>query len=136
VDCRVFVGTWSKRVVTHNRLRYLWLFQALHVAEQIMNLIRVELEHRHGWVTGLYPFRQSFAKGFHRVAQMQGSEWRRDLQWALRHPVDGMASRTIVQGEGLAALLGRRRGHRWTHHEKSKSNMVQMNLHFLDHFRG
>jgi hypothetical protein len=53
----------------------------------------------------------------------------------MRHPVDGMASRAIGQRESLAALLGGRRGYRRAHHEKSKSNMVQMNLHFSDRFR-
>src|SRR4051812_42087494 len=95
-----------------------------------MNLVRVEPELRHRWVARGNAFRQGLPEGFDRVAQVQGPEGWCDLQRALRHLVDRMASRTIVQGEGLAALLCGRSGHRGAHHEKSKSNSKQMNLHF------
>jgi hypothetical protein len=63
---------------------------------------------------------------------MQGSEWRRDPERTLGHRVNGMASGAIGESERLAALLGRGRCHRRTHHEERKTNLIQTNLHLAD----
>jgi hypothetical protein len=63
--------------------------------QQIVNLIRIELERRHCWMTGLDAFGKSLAKGLHRVAQMQGSKRGRDLERALSRSIDGVAPHVI-----------------------------------------
>src|SRR5260370_41791486 len=108
------------------------LFAGLQIGQQVMNLIRIELEHRHCRVTGFDAFGQSLAESLHRVAKVQGSEWWRDLEWTLSNPIDGVAARAIGERERLAALLGRRHGQRRTHHEERKTNLVQMNLHLAE----
>ncbi len=81
-------------------------------------------------MTRLDAFGQSLAKGFDRVAQMQGSERGRDLERTLGHAIDGVAPRAIGQRECLAALLSRRRRQHRTHHNKRETNLINMNLHW------
>ena len=78
-----------------------------------MNLVRLELELRHGRMAGIDALGQSFGEGFGRVAVVQASEWRRDFQRALSDPIDGVAARAIGERERLAALFGRRGGQSW-----------------------
>ena len=106
------------------------LFETLHIRQQIVNLVRIELERRHCRMAGLDAFGESLAETFDWVAQMQGSEWWRDLERALSHSIDRVAPRAISLRERLAALLGRRHGQRRTYHEKRKTNLVNMNLHW------
>ena len=72
------------------------LFEGFQIRQQVVNLVRVKLKLRHGRMAGFDAFGQSLAKGLNRVAQMQGSERRRDLERALGYPIDGVAPRAIV----------------------------------------
>jgi len=105
------------------------LFEGLQIGQQVIDLVRIELERRHCRVTGFDAFGQSLAECFDRVTQMQGSEWWRDLERTLSHLIDGMAPRAIVERKRFAALFGRRHGQRRTYHEERKTNLAQMNLH-------
>jgi hypothetical protein len=59
-----------------------------------MNLVGVELEGRHCRMTGIDALGESL-EGFRPVAQMQHSEWWRDLEGAWSHAIDEVAPCTI-----------------------------------------
>jgi hypothetical protein len=59
------------------------LFEALRTGHQIMNLVGIQLERRQRRMTGFDTFSKGLTESFHRVAQMQGPEWWRDLERAL-----------------------------------------------------
>src|SRR5258708_14707784 len=76
-------------------------------------------------MTGVNALGERLAQGFDGVAQMQGSEWWRDLERTLSNPIDGVAPRAIGQRESLAALLGRRRGERRRYQHQRDERLAQ-----------
>ena len=56
------------------------LFEGLQIGQQIVDLVRIELELRHGRMAGHDAFGESLGKGFDSIALMQGSERWRDLE--------------------------------------------------------
>jgi hypothetical protein len=95
-----------------------------------VNLVRIKLKLRHFRMTGNDALGKCFGEGFDGIAKVQSAEWRRDLERAFSHPIDGVAPGTIVLRKRLAALFGRRGGQGWTHDEESKTNLVQVYFHF------
>src|SRR4051812_3564470 len=91
------------------RLTYVRLFQGLHVTEQIVDLVRIQLEYGHRGVAGFDAFRQAFGESFHRVAQMQGAERRSDLERARTDAVYGVTAGAVGERKGLAPLAQRER---------------------------
>jgi len=81
------------------------LFQRLQIRQQVVNLIGIELKFRHGRMAGLNALGERLSQCFYRITLVESPERRRDLERALAHPVDGVTSCAIIDGEGLAALL-------------------------------
>ena len=111
------------------------LLQRLHVRQQVVNLVGIELKLRHGRMTGLDTLGQRLRDGLDRVAVVQCPERRRDLERARRYLVDGVAPRAIIQRKSLAALLvrGSRRGRaqrqqRQRQRHQNSSNHVELQL--------
>src|SRR5262245_35569095 len=100
---RVSPGSWSAGPCSPCSGPYR-LFESLQIGQQIVNLIWIELESGHVVVAGVDAFSQGLTERLDRVALVQGSERRSDLEWAFGYPVDGVAARAIGSGEGLAPL--------------------------------
>jgi len=73
-----------------------------------MDLVGIELEHRHGGMPGLDPLRQGFPERLDWIAVVQGPKWWCDLERALSDAVNRVTPRAIVQRKHLAALFGGR----------------------------
>ena len=58
------------------------LFEGLQIRQQVTNLVRIELELRHGRMAGLNAFGERFGQCFYRIALVQRPERRRDLERA------------------------------------------------------
>src|SRR4051794_40465669 len=82
-------------------------FERLEIGDDVADLPRIEPELRHGRMAGGDSLGQRFGEIFDRIALMQGSERRRDLQWASRRLVDRMAVGAVGEHESEATLLGR-----------------------------
>lgn len=83
------------------------LFQRFQIREQVVDLVRTELEFRHGRVTGHDAFGKRLTKGLDGIALMERSERRRGMKRALTGPVDRVAPRAMRSGVDPAALFGR-----------------------------
>ena len=59
------------------------LFEGLQIRQQVVDLIGIELELRHGRMAGLDAFGERLSEGFDRIAHVQCPERRRDLERAL-----------------------------------------------------
>src|SRR5262245_18360737 len=86
---------------------FLSLFECLQIRQQIVDLVRIELELRHGRMSGLDAFGERLRQVCYRIALVQGPERRRNLERALADAVDGVTPCAIVECERLAALLFR-----------------------------
>jgi len=79
-------------------------FQSFEVGDQVLDLVRVEAELRHGRMTGHNALSQGFLKVLDWVAGVQGAEGRRDRQRAVSGAADGVAAGAIGLHETLSHL--------------------------------
>src|SRR5262249_5346412 len=84
-------------------------------------------------VAGVDAFSQGLTERLDRVALVQGSERRSDLEWAFGYPVDGVAARAIGSGKGLAPLLGLAGRQRRRHQKYRNQGLTEREL---QHGRG
>lgn len=109
-------------------------FKRFQIRQQIVNLVGIELERRHGRMAGFDTLGQCFTKGFDRIAVVQCPERRRDLERAFTRAAYGMAARTVLARKAFAALFGRRGQGRCRQHQSDRSSDQSLAQHRRQHF--
>ena len=84
--------------------------QARDVRQKRVDLVRLESELGHGRMSGDDAFSQGLGQALYRIALMQDAKRRRGLQRALAGRAGSMAARTVLLGDGFAALQRRAAG--------------------------
>lgn len=101
------------------------LLERLEVGQEVVDLVRLELESGHVGMAGIDAFGERFLEGIDRVALVQGPERRSDLEWAFGATVDRVTARAIGARISLAALVGGRRGERRSDQEQTNQAVTQ-----------
>jgi hypothetical protein len=83
-------GAWSRQMPVEASS-----FEAFHIRQQVMDLVGVKLELRHCRMAGSDALGERFGERFDRVALVQDTERRRDLERTLSDPIDRVAARAI-----------------------------------------
>ena len=71
--------------------------------DEIPDLVRIQPELRHAWMTRRHPFGERIFERFHRIPLVKGPKWRRRGAWALAGPFNRMTVRALGYCNGPAA---------------------------------
>ena len=104
------IPSFSRRQACYRCNRLLKGFQE---TDEIPDLVRIQPELRHAWMTRRHPFGERVFERFHRILLVKGPKWRRRGARASAGPFNRMTVRTLGYRNGLAAanalFVGRRR---------------------------